>query len=80
MKLENIYIFVEAEIKNQFGTKAKMGKACGKTRQEVNKVLTKLKTNSGITYKKERLIIFPFISKFFYKLKNRFSLFFTIFF
>lgn len=52
MKLENIYIFVEAEIKNQFGTKAKMGKACGKTRQEVNKVLTKLKTNSGITYKK----------------------------
>ena len=48
MKLENIYIFVEVEIKNQFGTKAKMGKACGKARQGVNKVLT----NSGITCKK----------------------------
>lgn len=52
MDLKNIYTFTEKEIKRKFGTKSEMGRACGKTRQEINSVLNKLKNNNGITYKK----------------------------
>lgn len=52
MDLKNIYLFVEKEIRNEFKTKSEMGRVCGKTRQEINGVLNKLKNNSGITYKK----------------------------
>lgn len=52
MDLKNIYTFTEKEIKRKFGTKSEMDRACGKTRQEINSVLNKLKNNNGITYKK----------------------------
>lgn len=52
MELKDIHIFAENEIRNGFGTKSNMARACGKTRQDINKILVNLKTNSGITYKK----------------------------
>ena len=52
MELKDIYIFVDDEIRKEFKTKSNMGRVCGITRQEVNKVLVKLRNDSGITYKK----------------------------
>lgn len=52
MKLECIYNVVNDEIQGKYKTKVECAKKMGITRQRLSQILTKLKTNSGITYKK----------------------------
>ncbi len=57
MKLIKIYQFIEKKIRINYKSKAEMARSCGKTRQELNSILVKLKNNSGITYNKVEEIL-----------------------